>query len=128
MKNIACVHCNLNKISHKEVFPLSQNKTGVFFVFYKGNTSLILRQREYFFDLLKTTLETHDSQSGQSFRDGGSILTCSLVSPAIVLHIVRAARRPDSLLVRRGARGVANGSQHTAVHFLNPANTLEESV
>jgi len=44
MKNIACVHCNINKISHKEVF----------------------------FDLLKTNLKKHDSQSGQSFWDGGS--------------------------------------------------------
>jgi len=29
--------------------------------------------RKYFFDLLKTTLNKHDIQSGQSFWDGGSI-------------------------------------------------------
>jgi len=45
MNNIACVHCNLNKISHKESFFLpTQNN-----------------------------LKKNDIQSGQSFQDGGSI-------------------------------------------------------
>ena len=45
MKNIAFVHCNLNKISHKEfsIWPTHNN------------------------------LKKHDIQSGQSFWDGGSI-------------------------------------------------------
>jgi len=32
-----------------------------------------LATRKYFFDLLKTTLEKHDIQSGQSFWDGRSV-------------------------------------------------------
>lgn len=49
-------------------------------------------------------------------------LTCNPVSPARLIHIARAARRQDSLLVPQEAGGVTTGSQHTAVRFLAPAN------